>query len=344
MPRKRGKRWTAKVYDASLGYTKDIGTFDTQREAKEAEADFLMRTPQGKETCDEFAARWVTDYPRPRASTNKHNAERVQRFAKDFKGVKLAAITKPQARTWAMEHKGNLGAVRAMFGDAVRDGLITSNPFAELRLPGSKGRKEIRALTERELHELADKALEMELGDYGQHYQAMVLFAGYVGCRPGELFALRRTDIDRELCNIERSLSTTGVGPTKTGKSRTVIVPPPAQDALGNLPIHPSGLLFESPAGKMWRRPAHHYYWRTLRALAGRSDMDFYALRHTAATLLIERGASPWEVAVQLGHTDGGQLVAELYGHPRDEVARERMAALWAPNVAPLRSLSGGSA
>jgi hypothetical protein len=74
------------------------------------------------------------------------------------------------ARRWALKHKSNLAAVRAMFGDAMRDGLVDVNPFAELRLTGSKGRKDIVVLTEAELHELADLALDkrMELGpEYG---------------------------------------------------------------------------------------------------------------------------------------------------------------------------------
>jgi len=35
----------------------------------------------------------------------------------------------------------------------------------------------------------------MELGGFGREYRAMILFAGYVGLRPGELFALRRDDL-----------------------------------------------------------------------------------------------------------------------------------------------------
>lgn len=85
-----------------------------------------------------------------------------------------------------------------MLGDAMRDGLIDLNPFSELRLPGSRGRKDLVALTEPELVALADVALarEMELGEYGREYRAMILFSGYVGLRPGELFALRRDDIN----------------------------------------------------------------------------------------------------------------------------------------------------
>jgi integrase len=50
-------------------------------------------------------------------------------------------------------------------------------------------------------------------------------------------------------------------------------------------------------------------------------------LRHACATLLLERGLSPEDVAIQLGHTDGGALVRRLYGHPSEDRARARIAA-----------------
>jgi integrase len=340
MAHRRGKRWVASGYDRAVRRKRYLGTFDTKREADRAEAEWRVRSrPSGRETCDQFAERWTHDYPRPRASTNQHNAERVKRFAADFQGVRLTEVDRPTARGWALKNRSNLPAVRAMFADALRDGLTDVNPFAELRLAGSKGRKDIVALTEPELHELADLALDdrMELGaDYGREYRAMVMFSGYVGLRPGELFALRREDVEGQLCRIERSLSRTGeVGPTKTGEARIVTVPPPAQDALLEVPPHPSGLLFTSPADRMWTQPSHHRYWTRLRLIAGRSGWDFYALRHTAATLLLERGVTPWDVAIQLGHTDGGQLVMQLYGHPSEAGARARLLAAWDAQTGP---------
>ena len=46
--------------------------------------------------------------------------------------------------------------------------------------------------------------------------------------------------------------------------------------------------------------------------------MAFYELRHFCATHLLELGVSHADVAVQLGHTDGGALVMSTYGHPSD--------------------------
>jgi integrase len=212
------------------------------------------------------------------------------------------------------------------------------NPFANLRLPGSRGRKDIVALTEAQLTALADVALDsrMELGEFGPEYRAMILFAGYVGLRPGELFAIRRQDLAGQLCTIGRSLSKTGeIGPTKTGRSRIVTIPPAAQLALRSVPVHPSGLLFTSPRDRMWTQPSHHRYWSMLRKLASRPGFDFYELRHAAATMLLERGVTPWDVAQQLGHTDAGQLVMQLYGHPSEAGARARLLSAWDAQTGP---------
>jgi hypothetical protein len=95
----------------------------------------------------------------------------------------------------------------------------------------------------------------MELGEFGTEYRAMILFAGYVGCRPGELFALRREDLRGQQCTIERTVNNLNeVGPTKNGRSRTVVIPPKAHDALGDVPHHRSGLVFTSPQDCRWKK------------------------------------------------------------------------------------------
>jgi integrase len=71
---------------------------------------------------------------------------------------------------------------------------------------------------------------------------------------------------------------------------------------LGCVPRHPSGLLFSSPRDRMWTQPSHHRYWSLLRRFAGHPGFDFYELRRAAATMLLERGDTPSDVAHQLGH------------------------------------------
>ena len=60
-------------------------------------------------------------------------------------------------------------------------------------------------------------------------------------------------------------------------------------------------------------------------------------LRHFCATHLLELGVSHADVAVQLGHTDGGALVMSTYGHPSENGARERLKRAYAATVVPLQ-------
>lgn len=71
--------------------------------------------------------------------------------------------------------------------------------------------------------------------------------------------------------------------------------------------------------------------------------MHFYELRHFCATHLLELGVSHADVAVQLGHTDGGALVMSTYGHPSEQAARERLKRAYATNVRRLSAVSDGS-
>ena len=333
MAHKRGKQWIASGYDRTLKRKVHLGSYSTRRDALMREAEHKLRTrPAGRETVGSFAGRWVADYPRPRLSTNTSNADRVKPLIRELGDVRLTDLTRPMARAWALKHRWALPAARAMYGDAMNDGLVDFNPFASLRLPGSEGRKRIVALTENELQELADQALKAWPDDgWAWSYRAMILFSGYVGLRPGELFALERANVAGDLCLIERALESKSgtIGATKNGRARTVTVPPVARDAIAELPPNASGLLFESPRGQMWRQPSHHHRWSVVRSMAGRPGIDFYELRHCAATMLLERGMSASDVAVQLGHTDGGRLVMNLYGHPSEAAARERLLACW---------------
>ncbi|MEA2192595.1 MAG: hypothetical protein QOI73_2716 [Solirubrobacteraceae bacterium] len=100
----------------------------------------------------------------------------------------IGNLYRPAARLWAKATpQSNLRAVRAMFTDAIDRGLHPGpNPFANMRLDHSRGHKDLMALTEAEPHAFADCALDVHDG-YGPALRAMILFAGYVGLRPGEL-------------------------------------------------------------------------------------------------------------------------------------------------------------
>lgn len=360
-------------------------TADGARQLKRLLEDRKARTRGGAgEAVEEFAARWMRDYGGERGeSTRIHNAERVQAFARDFRGRRMGEVTHREARAWTVggavpdeiakvaagwsgskvradgtvevaSHRGNHAAVRAMYNDALRDRLVAENPFANLRVAQSRGRKGIFVLTEEELGRLVGFAHKVH-GPYGQMFGALIAVAAWTGVRPGELFALRWGDVDfdrGELRVREQFNSKTGrYGPTKNSFPRTVVLTPGAGEALRGLPRHVADdLVFHTKQGKPYTGRTHHYAWNPVRkafvaslpethhlrqrlAASADDDFDFYELRHFCATYLLELGLAPADVALQLGHRDGGALVMSTYGHPSEDAARERIRQAFAKAV-----------
>lgn len=342
---KRGKRWSARVY-LGAGKWDWLGTFDRKAEATEAHAAALSQRRQRRtrETCDEFAERWVKAYPRARASTNKTNRENIKRFARDFKGVKLSDVDRQTARQWAIENPTFARYPRALFEDALNDGLVSENPFARLRLPQSRGRRDIVALTEDQVAELGELAASGG-SEYGPTARALVLFLAHVGVRPGELQALRwrNVDLQRSEARIAHSRSTTGeITETKTYRARTVLIPAVARAALASMPRRPhADFVFLSSTGRPLNKSSIFYIWNPIRTVAQAEGLpidDMYELRHAAATMLLERGASLADVAVQLGCS--AREIEKTYGHPSEDAARDRLRRVYGENVQPLRDVS----
>ena len=272
----------------------------------------------------------LRDYPRPAPATRRTYAYAAQQIVADIGDLVLARIDRPTARRLARQRPTNTARVaHTMFGDAARDGLILSNPFTDLRLETPKGRKDLDALTEPEIRELADAAVPALRG-HGTEFRALTLFLGYVGCRPGEACCIRHADVDveRAECTIRFSLDGEGGEKrSKNGKPRVVTIPPPAPTALANVPARlDSPSLFHSARGHRLTKGSLSYAFRVVRQRWGKRDkLELYELRHACATLLMERGLPPHVVANQLGHTDGGALVQRLYGHPSERGMRDQI-------------------
>jgi integrase len=135
-----------------------------------------------------------------------------------------------------------------------------------------------------------------------------------------EILELRGGDVrgDGSLLRIERQLANDGsITDLKNTHARTVAILPQARRYLPA--IRADVRLF--PVS----RPMMGYYWRRARTAAGCTDLVFHSLRHYCASWLLDLGASPLDIALQLGHRDGGRLVQQLYGHPDDAIARDRL-------------------
>lgn len=336
---KRGNNYGVSVYDRSLGRKRWIGTFPTKADARIAEREAAAKPALGTRTkCSEFAVIWQRDHARPSPATQRTYEYGLKSFLREFGDRKMVDLDKPTARAWAMRSPiSNVRIVKTMFNDAISDGVHPGpNPFANLRLPQGRGRKDLVALSEGDIWKLV-RCVDEVLDDYivASEIASMIVFAAFVGLRPGELFALKPDDVDteRRTVHVRRNVDSLGnIKKPKNGLTREVILPPQAAMYYETNCMRGREWLFMTPREKRFTRGSLYYYWRPIRLAAGRPGMDFYELRHFCATHLLELGCSPSDVAVQLGHTDNGALVMSTYGHPSEENARERLTNAYRDN------------
>ena len=227
--------------------------------------------------------------------------------------------------------------LRSLFEQAIDEGVLTGpNPCAIRGAGVTRRRREIRPASLSELASLVTATQD--------NLKAAILLAAWCALRFGEVFELRRSDVDleagaihirRAVVRIDR-LEVVGRPKSEAGV-RTVAIPPHIQPALEHhLDCHVgkgrNALLFTTVADQYWTHG--NFYkaaWIPARIAAGRPDLRFHDLRHTSAVLAARTGATLAELMARLGHSTS--VAAMRYQHAaagRDSeiaAALSRMAA-----------------
>lgn len=348
--KRRGDKWVAVAYDPATRKKVWVGTFDKRAEAKdafEAAARDLKRAKGRRtETVESFAARWTTDYPRRKESTTLHYEQQIKAVRREFGHLLLTEVHRVDARRWALRNP-SWRAARAMFSDARRDGLCDANPFADLRLPESRGRRDMVVPTVDELEALIAAAGRVH-GEWGRVvYGPLLRFAAYSGLRLGELSGLgwQHIDLVGNTVLVERQWSPQLRKMTlpKNGLSRTMYLTPPARGALEGLPKADSDVVFSTPRGARFGGAVSHYYFHPVRCAVDRPDLDFHGLRHFFGTHLANLGLRAQDIALAMGHTDGGKLALSRYIHVTEADARARIAAAFGSGRPQLSVVTGAN-
>ena len=225
----------------------------------------------------------------------------------------------------------NIQAVlRAMLNVAIEDGLITSNPAANLgrvlKLGVSKSttQEEIKALTKEQRQLFLQTACRIA----PRYYPLFFVLAG-TGMRLGEALALQPDDIDyfAKSIRIARAFSEDRTLDTpKSGHGRTVDFSQALSDALQShaLSLKEEKLRYGWPQVPSWMfvtkagtcvDPANvrRAMLRVLKAAKLPEHFTPHCLRHTYASILLSEGVSPVYVQEQLGHATI-ELTVSTYG------------------------------
>lgn len=353
MIRKRGTKFEVWVYNPAVGRKVYIGVYakhgrgtheeGTARHAEaQAEQEFSgERVYAG--TIRAWAKRWLEEHPRPEPTTNKHNEANLKPFLKEFGDRRLDRITKVEAKRVAEQRPHVARTVSAMYNDATRflEGYQAANPFANLVTVG-KGRSDITPLTEHEVQRLGVLAVREHGVLFGACFEAMILFAAWTGCRPGELAGMRWTDLDHDAgtVRVDRQRRVDGLALPKRKLRREIVMPAQAAEAVQSMPVRDMEWLFTTPTGKPFCKGSWGYYWRPVRAAFERQlaashwlprrlelnptdHLDMYELRHFCGSLLADRGCSARDIAEQLGNSE--RICEAIYIHPYRDRVRARL-------------------
>jgi integrase len=390
--RKRGKRadgttkWQARYADPTAPRRRIEKTFRTKNEAEDwltrQQADILhgehQDPRQSTKPFSEAVAAWrETRLPSlaPKTRDRYDDVLRVH-LEPEFGSTPLTALTREvvkryfarlqrDGRTAGREHPGDplsAGSVRkiqtvlsSVLSEAVELGMIRVNPAMRMRLP-APAKRDMTILTEQQVSQLAN-AID-------PHYKTLILLAANTGMRAGELWALRRKDVDllRGVIHVRqcvkrdtaapdappKTVDAYGreVGPPKSGKPRTITLGKATRDMLNDHLTAPAPggagpdtLVFLTPGG----RAVRHGLWMrkmfgpALKALpADKQALRFHDLRHTCASLLIAAGTPALYVKERLGHASITTTM-NLYAH-----AFPSMEAIAADALDGMYSAGGG--
>lgn len=335
----------ARSYKTKLEYELQRGIFIDPRDA---------RTPVG-----EWIETWRSSWSHLSENTLLQRESLLRSHVlPSFGDMAIGHITQPHIQAWvaALKNEGyapwtidNVYRVLKSALDAAEmAGLIARSPCRGIKKPSvSKGKKEMHFLSPDELTRLA-----RETGSF----EPLVLVAGWLGLRWGEVRGLKRKRINvikRELHVIEQLVEPQGhlhLAPLKTESSRRKLgVPRFLNDVIRqHLAAGDPGsddFVFLSrertPLRDTWIR---RHFKPVLQRAGLPPDVRFHDLRHTAAAFLIHQGAGQYELQRFLGHASP-RTTWENYGHlfeGYEERLSSKLEDLYAQTVASKSTITTG--
>jgi integrase len=218
--------------------------------------------------------------------------------------------------SWKGSKRHARGAVKGAFAWAVREGLVSKNPFAEV-VVGKSGRRD-RILKKTECEEILGAIKDSSFREF-------VFAMMETGCRPSEVARVTAADVDLALGVWVLKKHKTS---KKTGRERVVYLTPGMFD-LSRVLIdrHPTGVLFRGRFGQPLTNQAIRLRFRNLRRkLPHLVHFSAYTYRHTYCTEALVNGVGIAHVAELMGHSST-EMVSRVYSKLSQQVAHMREAA-----------------
>lgn len=301
--------------------------FKTKREAEEWYRDFLMKQSQ---SCDMKFCDFVTMYLEDmRHRLREHTLMNKEYIIKDklipyFGEKRINEIRVADIRTWQNTLiqqnfsqtylKTINNQLSAIFNYAVRYYELKDNPCRKAGSMGKAKADEMEIWTKEEFQQFLDCLMDKRVS----WLAFQILF--WTGIRIGELLALTFADIDldRKIISINKSYQRLKrkdvITPPKTPKSnRKVNIP---QFLVEDIQDYKESLYDPQPHDRVIPVAKTFLEKEMQRGikLSGMKKIHIHSLRHSHASLLIEMGFSPKEIAERLGH-ENIETTLNTYSH-----------------------------
>jgi integrase len=261
----------------------------------------------------------------------KLGPEHVLAMLRSMEARGLSPTTRTQARA----------ILRRALNQALRWEWVHRNVAALVDSPGTPRPKTDDVLT-------YDEACRLLAAAKGDRLEALWVLILAVGLRRGEALGVRwdAVDLDKGTLRVEAALDRVkGAGivrvEPKTDRSRrTVLLPAMVVDALRSHRARQAaerlaacslwedhGLVFTTDVGTPIDPANATHRFQSLTARAGLGHRRLHALRHTAATLLLEQGVPLDLIADTLGHASFA-FTKDVYAHATPKRRREAALAM----------------
>ncbi len=325
-------------------------TFERKLDAERHLAEVTVSTAQGayvdsaagRVTFGRYAADWASSQPHRRTTADLVERNLRLHVLPTFGSRPIASIRTSEVQAWVTAVSTSLspattrtvyGTLAAILRCAEDDRVIARTPCTRrVRLPRAHGAEVTPILPEQ---------LRAIIETVEPRYRAYLVLLAGAGLRPAEGLGLTvdRVDFLRRTVRVDRQLVTINgqlpsLQPAKTTSSvRTVPVPTAVTDELARhvelFPPRADGLLFSNTRGNLIRRADLSHLWRRAARLAGVDGYTPHDLRHYAASVLIDQGASVKAVQRHLGHASATTTL-DVYAHlwpDAEDVTRRALAA-----------------
>lgn len=260
-------------------------------------------------------------------STESTNRERITReIGGAFGNRDIASLTREELQSF-LDSKFALSFstvshlrwdLKQMFDIALAEGIVTKNPALMLFVPKGCAKPKRTTMT------IADVRLAM----HGLELRERLVFklATIAGLRPGEIFGMRRRNVQDQVLEIQERIYRGRIDTPKTDRSvRTVALAETLREDLAAWLASSEGeWLFQSENGTPMS--VGNFMARHLRPALEKLHLgwvDFQAMRRTHASLMHDLGVDAKVVADSMGH----DLSVNLNVYTRSSIESRQSAA-----------------